>query len=587
MSKPSTQLDIKDTKLRGKSLRDIGTAAQTFELLPSPTVLLAMMSNAVAYQETSHDERLTKSHSVSTAIGKAKQQRASPTATATAPAICFYYSSITTLHSLFAFLFAIMSLPVQFHTALFRQHGSGILRAKNPVYLGLFWFGHNLSLVNPLQTTKLWFRQIYIRASGTTQLPLLYKPTGPSKPLYKFRYKQVYIRASGTNPLLLHTNPLARACYHFEQGFWFRQIQIRATGTNPLPLLQTQWPEQTTASNKTLVQANLYSRQWYNSTTTFHKPTGPSRLPLHTSPLAQTNNHSKPTIASSQTTRPDQDRPGQTRPYCSRTTFHNLHPCDMVIFLLSQDGNLASDTGRGTQFFLIWKQIGHYQTSTFIELLSSQDSRLLSKVNLTVEIPLTYSPLTHQIGNFGRITNSFSYFILDPPSNTKTSTGNFWGDQKPKKSSPINFRLISPIIENYRGITCQHTTLYSGNLTSNHKSSRQRDSSRLCVDQITYSRRHTINGDLPEMRDTKYTTAFSSFLGTNTSNSENAREQDAKLLLVSNKHRLLISRHSSEISCYHGHCAAIGSRKLHIAAQNNLLTTIFSNHLPSRNLQAS
>lgn len=87
MSKSSTQLDIKDTKLRGKSLRYIGMAAQAFELLHSPAVPLAMMSNAVAYQETSHDERLTKSHSVSTAIGKAKEQLASATATATAPAV--------------------------------------------------------------------------------------------------------------------------------------------------------------------------------------------------------------------------------------------------------------------------------------------------------------------------------------------------------------------------------------------------------------------------------------------------------------------------------------------------------------------
>jgi hypothetical protein len=58
----------------GKSLRYIGTAAQVFELLHSPTVPLAMMSNAVAYQETFYDERLTKLHSISTAIGKAKQQ---------------------------------------------------------------------------------------------------------------------------------------------------------------------------------------------------------------------------------------------------------------------------------------------------------------------------------------------------------------------------------------------------------------------------------------------------------------------------------------------------------------------------------
>jgi hypothetical protein len=33
---------------------------------------------------------------------------------------------------------------------------------------------------------------------------------------------------------------------------------------------------------KTLVQANLHSRQWYKSTTTSYKPTGPSMLPLQT-----------------------------------------------------------------------------------------------------------------------------------------------------------------------------------------------------------------------------------------------------------------------------------------------------------------
>jgi hypothetical protein len=157
---------------------------------------------------------------------------------------------------------------------------------------------------------------------------------------------------------------------------------------------------------------------------------------------------------------------------------------------------------------------------------------------------------------------------LDPPSNTKTSTGNFWGDQKRNKLSPINFRLISSIIENYRAIACQHKLLlWEPDIKA--KSSWLRDSSQLCVDQITYSRRHTINGDLPEMRDTKNITIFSSFLGTNTSKSGTPESETQKALFITNKHRLPFSRHSSEISCYHGHCAAIRSTKLHIAAHNN------------------
>lgn len=80
------------------------------------------------------------------------------------------------------------------------------------------------------------------------------------------------------------------------------------------------------------------------------------------------------------------------------------------------------------------------------------------------------------------------------------------------------------------------------------------------------------------MRDAKNITTFSSFLRTNTSKSETPENKTQKFLLITNKHRLLFSRHSSEISCYHGHCAAIRSRKLHIAVHKNHLTILFSNH---------
>lgn len=82
--------------------------------LHSHAVLLAMMSNAVTFQKTSYDERLTKSHSVSTAIGKAEQQLASATATSTATALAIIFPLIKH-HSItlaFAFLLAIVPLPI-------------------------------------------------------------------------------------------------------------------------------------------------------------------------------------------------------------------------------------------------------------------------------------------------------------------------------------------------------------------------------------------------------------------------------------------------------------------------------------------
>jgi hypothetical protein len=49
----------------------------------------------------------------------------------------------------------------------------------------------------------------------------------------------------------------------------------------------------------------------------------------------------------------------------------------MVVFLLSQDGNLASDIDRGTFLFIN----GRYQISISFKVLSLQDSRLLPKAN--------------------------------------------------------------------------------------------------------------------------------------------------------------------------------------------------------------
>jgi hypothetical protein len=108
-------------------------------------------------------------------------------------------------------------------------------------------------------------------------------------------------------------------------------------------------------------------------------------------------------------------------------------------------------------------------------------------------------------GKTRRITNSFSYLISDPPSNTNHINGELWETSEPNRLSPTNFRLISSIIENYRAITCWHK-FYLGN------SPWLCDSSRSCVDQITYSQRHTINGDLPELRNAKTSLPFSPFL---------------------------------------------------------------------------
>jgi hypothetical protein len=85
------------------------------------------------------------------------------------------------------------------------------IESKNLVNLVYGQFGHNLSLIQPLLQTKLWLKQLYIRASGTTQLPL-------------------------------HTNPLARADCHFKQNFASGKLVSRL-------LVQIHWLKQTTTSN--------------------------------------------------------------------------------------------------------------------------------------------------------------------------------------------------------------------------------------------------------------------------------------------------------------------------------------------------
>jgi hypothetical protein len=187
-----------------------------------------------------------------------------------------------------------MSLPVQLYTALFRQYGGDILRAKFrsiSVYPGLFWFGHNLSLVNPQLQTRLWFKQIYIRASGTTYLPLSYKPTGPRKPPLQTRllvqanlysrhwYKSAttFYKPSGPSKLQLQTN------------LWFRQYLSKPLVQIHYHFLQTQWLKQTTTSNQSI---------------------GSKKLPLRTRGLIQTNHCLKP----NNQTRPDQTRTDQDRP---------------------------------------------------------------------------------------------------------------------------------------------------------------------------------------------------------------------------------------------------------------------------------
>lgn len=86
--------------------------------------------------------------------------------------------------------------------------------------------------------------------------------------------------------------------------------------------------------------------------------------------------------------------------------------------------------------------------------------------------------------------------------------------------SPQTSRTIAPSLVS--------TNFYSGNLTSNHKSSWLRDSSRLCIDHYLLTTTHNQRGLARNERYHENITTFSLFLGTNTSKSENARERDAK-----------------------------------------------------------
>lgn len=86
--------------------------------------------------------------------------------------------------------------------------------------------------------------------------------------------------------------------------------------------------------------------------------------------------------------------------------------------------------------------------------------------------------------------------------------------------SPQSSRTIAPSLVS--------TNFYSENLTSNHKSSWLRDSSRFCVDQITYSRRHTINGDFARFERCQKYHYFLFISWHKHIKIGNAREQDAK-----------------------------------------------------------
>lgn len=68
------------------------------------------------------------------------------------------------------------------------------------------------------------------------------------------------------------------------------------------------------------------------------------------------------------------------------------------------------------------------------------------------------------------------------------------------------------------------------------------------------------------------------FLAQNTSKSEPPENKTQKLLSITIKRRLLISRHSSEIYCNQGHAHRYDQENFHIAAHNNHLTNLFSNH---------
>lgn len=185
---------------------------------------------------------------------------------------------------------------------------------------------------------------------------------------------------------------------------------------------------------------------------------------------------------------------------------------------------------------------------------------------------------TNHWGTFGRITNSFNYCILDPLSNTKNINGKLLGRSEAKQ---VITNQLSPDLLNHRELSRHRLSAQTSTLRTWHQTTSHHGYA-IVLDSVsiklpTHDDTQSM-GTLPEMRDAKNITTFSSFLGTNTSKSETPENKTQKFLLITNKHRLLFSRHSSEISCYHGHCAAIRSRKLHIAVHKNHLTILFSNH---------
>lgn len=155
--------------------------------------------------------------------------------------------------------------------------------------------------------------------------------------------------------------------------------------------IQAQWPEKTTTSYSNLVQASLYSHQWYQLLPLHSNPLARedyrfqalvqaipySRhwyhlLPLFPNPLARANCHfesiyrfNKPPIRTralalanhsikpTGQTGPDQTRSDQIRLHCSETAIHNPHSCDMVIFCSHKTGILhLISTGEHNFIFL-------------------------------------------------------------------------------------------------------------------------------------------------------------------------------------------------------------------------------------------
>lgn len=243
MLKPSTQLDIKDTKLRGNHC---DTSERQRKFL---NYFMRLLFHSQWCRTPSPIKRLFTTSVWRNYIQSAPRsgkQSSSSYSHSYSTGYFFRYSSISASFSLFAFLFAILSLPIQLYTALFRQHGSDILRAKLRsilVYPGLFWFGYNLSLVEPLLQKK------NSGSSKSTFAPVVqihYHFIQTHWPEHATTSNKAY--GSGTSifvPLVqtllpLSTNPVARANHRFKQAHWLKQ-----TTTSNQPLPQAKQPDQT------------------------------------------------------------------------------------------------------------------------------------------------------------------------------------------------------------------------------------------------------------------------------------------------------------------------------------------------------